>query len=82
VYSPYAVENGAVRKDAYVYVGHDDVVEMTLLLVGEEQIRHPDAISLRQSQVFQPTCGKGMENGEKPATGGSARPFTPLRLIR
>lgn len=47
-YSPYAIKNRAIRVNSYVYVGHDDVVEVTLFLVREEQIRHPDAISFRQ----------------------------------
>jgi len=47
-YSPYAIKNRAFRENSYVYVGHNDVMEMALLLVREEQIRHPDATSLRQ----------------------------------
>lgn len=47
-YSPYAIKNRAIRENSYVYVGHNDVVEVTLFLVREEQIRHPDAISFRQ----------------------------------
>lgn len=48
-----AVQHRAVRKDPNVHVRHDDVVEVTLLLVGEEQIGHPHAVRLGQRQVFQ-----------------------------
>lgn len=39
-----AVQDGSVREDAYVDVGHDDVVEVAFFLVGEEEIRHPDSV--------------------------------------
>lgn len=55
-YSPDTVEDGAVREDADVDIGHDDVVEVALLLVGEEQVRHPYPGGVRQSQVLYLSC--------------------------
>jgi len=57
-HSPDAVEDPSVREDAHVDVGHDDVVEMSLSLVGEEQIRHPDFARIGQRQIFEFTCAK------------------------
>ena len=58
LYSPDAVEDASVREDADVHVGHGDLVQLTRLLVLEEQIRHPDLLRIRQSQELHPTCGR------------------------
>lgn len=47
------VEDRAEGEYPDVDVRHDDVVEVSLLLVGEEQIRHPHSVCLGQRQVFQ-----------------------------
>ena len=49
---PDAVEDVAAGEDAHVDVGHDDVVEVALPLVGEEQIGHPDLVRVGQRQVL------------------------------
>jgi hypothetical protein len=45
---PNTVEDGTIWKYSDVDVGHDDVVEVALLLIGEEEIRHPHAVGLCQ----------------------------------
>ena len=53
---PDAVEDFAVGEDADVDVGDDDVVKVSFPFIGEEEIRHPDFIRIRQCQVLQFTC--------------------------
>lgn len=50
---PDAVKNDPIRMYPDVEVGHDDVVKLTLLLVREEQVRHPNSGGVRQRQVAQ-----------------------------
>jgi hypothetical protein len=54
---PDAVEDPSVGEDAHVDVGHDDVVEMSLSLVGEEQVGHPHFVGVGQRQIFDFACG-------------------------
>ena len=42
--------------DTDVHVWRDDVVEMSVLLIGKKQIRHPNPGCVRQGQVFDFTC--------------------------
>ena len=49
---PDAVQNLAVGVDADIHIGHDDVVEVTRLLVLEEGVRHPDLLRVRHGQVL------------------------------
>ncbi len=44
---PNTVEDSAVGKDADVNVGDDDIVKMSLALVGEEEVGHPDFVGIR-----------------------------------
>ena len=44
-----AVKNFAVWEDPDVDIGYDDVVKVTLSLVGEKEIRHPHFFRIRQS---------------------------------
>lgn len=53
---PDTVEDIAVRIDANVNIGHNDVVEVALALVGKEKIGHPNLVGIRQCQVLQFTC--------------------------
>ena len=46
-HSPNTVENFAIRKDADVDIGDDDVVKMAFSFVREEQIGHPHLLLLR-----------------------------------
>ena len=43
---PNTIEDGAVREDPDVNIGNDNVVEMSLSLVGEEQIWHPNFVGI------------------------------------
>lgn len=54
--SPDAVEHVAVGEYADVHVGHDDVVEVALALVGKEQVGHPHLFRVVQRQVLDSTC--------------------------
>lgn len=40
---PYAIEDRTVRENAYVDVGHNNVVEMPLFFVREKEVGHPDS---------------------------------------
>ena len=42
----------AVGVNAHVDVGHNQIVEVAVSLVGEEQIRHPDLLRVGQRQIF------------------------------
>ena len=44
VSSPGAVSDGAIREDFDGLVGQHDIVDVGGLLVGEEQVREPDAV--------------------------------------
>ena len=50
--SPYAVHDSTVGRDPEKDVRKDDVVEVTLFLVLEEEIRHPQLGRVRQGQVL------------------------------
>ena len=54
-HSPDAVEDAAVGVDADVQVGQNDVMEVSLLLVLEEEVRHPHHLRLGQGQVLDAT---------------------------
>jgi len=49
---PDAVKDLAVRVDADVDVGHDDLVLARLLLVAEEGVGHPNLRWVRQRQIL------------------------------
>lgn len=49
----YTVQYGTVGENSNVYIGHDDVVEMSLFLVRKEQVGHPNPASFGQSQIFK-----------------------------
>ena len=53
---PDAEKYGAARWYADVDVGYDDFMEVTVPLVGKEQIGHPDFIVVSQRQVLEFTC--------------------------
>ena len=52
---PDAVQNFAFRVDPDVDVGHDDVVEVSSLLVLEKRVRHPDFVRVSHGEVFNLT---------------------------
>lgn len=54
--SPDAVEYVPVWEDPYVEVWLYDVVELSLLLVPEEGVRHPHLAGVRQGEVLDSTC--------------------------
>jgi hypothetical protein len=56
---PDAVKDVAVGINAHVDVGHDQIVEVAVSLVGEEQIRHPDLLRVGQRQIFDLAFTKG-----------------------
>lgn len=50
---PYAVQNRSVGKYTYINIWHNNVVKMSLFLVGKEQIGHPDSVGIRQREILQ-----------------------------
>lgn len=48
---PDAVQNIPVGMNPDVHVGHYEIVELALLLIRKEQIRHPHPGGVRQRQV-------------------------------
>ena len=53
--SPNGVQDAAMFVNPQIDVRQQDVVEVTFLLVLEEQIGHPDLLDLGQGQVFDAT---------------------------
>lgn len=51
---PDTVQYRAVRKYSNVHIWHNDIVKVTFLLIGEEQIRHPHPVGFRESEILQP----------------------------
>ena len=51
---PDAVENIALREDPDVNIGHQDVVESSLLFISEEGVWHPNFLGICHGQVFYP----------------------------
>ena len=49
---PDAVQHVSVGVDPDVEVGLDDVVELAVLLVAEEGVRHPDLGAVRHGEVL------------------------------
>ena len=49
---PNGVEHIAIGVYSQQHIGHDDFVEVALLLIREKQIRFPDFGRIRQHQVF------------------------------
>lgn len=49
---PNAVQDVAIREDPDVNIWDDDVVEVSLSLVGKEEIRHPDFLGIREGEVL------------------------------
>jgi len=49
---PDAVEDFAVREDAYVDVGYDNIVKVALAFVRKEQIRHPNTVGIGERKVL------------------------------
>ena len=49
---PDAVQHVSVGVDPDVEVGLDDVVELSVLLVAEEGVRHPDLGAVRHGEVL------------------------------
>jgi len=43
---PNTIEHGAVREYPYVNIRHNNVVEVTFLLIGEKQVWHPHPLSV------------------------------------
>jgi hypothetical protein len=58
MYLPYTVKYVSVWKDSYVQVGLNDVVELSVLLVPEEGVRHPDLPRVGHRQVFDAALKK------------------------
>ena len=52
---PYAVQDVPVGEDPDVEVGLDDVMELALLLVPEEGVRHPHLLKKKQQINQQPS---------------------------
>ena len=66
-HSPDAVEDTSVWEDADVDVGYDNVVKVPFSFVGEEQIRHPHFVGIRQRQILDFSCGaEGSTLSERP----------------
>jgi hypothetical protein len=66
-HSPDAVEDASVWEDADVDIGHDDVVKVSLSLVGEEQVGHPHFVGIRQRQILDFACkADGSTLSERP----------------
>ncbi len=53
---PDAVQNVPIREDPDVQVWLYDVVELPVLLVAEEGVRHPDLAGVGQGQVLNLAC--------------------------
>ena len=49
---PYAVQHIPVGEYPDVDVGHQDVVEASLLLVAEERVGHPDLLRVGHREVL------------------------------
>lgn len=49
---PNTVKYSAIREDANVNVGNNDIVKMSLAFVGEKEIGHPNFVRIRQRQIF------------------------------
>ena len=54
-YLPDAVEDPSVGEDPDIHVWHGDLVQLSRLLVLEEQIGHPDFLRVSQRQVLNAT---------------------------
>ena len=54
-HSPDAVEHPSVGEDPYIHVWHGDFVQLSRLLVLEEEIGHPDFFRVSQRQVLNTT---------------------------
>ena len=52
---PYTVKHEAVRKDSNINIGHQNVVESSLLLVSKESVRHPDFASISHGEILDTT---------------------------
>ena len=53
---PDAVKDVSVWKNSDVKIWLNDVVELAVLLVPEEGVRHPDLPRISHGQVFDATC--------------------------
>lgn len=51
---PYAIEDRAIWKYAYVDIWHNDIMKVSFLFVREKQIGHPNPISLSKRKIFEP----------------------------
>ena len=49
---PDAVQNIPIGEHSDVEVGLDDVVELGVLLISEERVRHPDLVPLGEGEVL------------------------------
>jgi hypothetical protein len=52
---PNAVEDVSVWKNSDIKIWLNDVVELAVLLVPEEGVRHPDLSRISHGQVFDAT---------------------------
>ena len=55
-HSPDAVEDSSVGEDPDIHVWHGDFVQLSRLLVLEEEIGHPYFLRVSQRQVLNATC--------------------------
>lgn len=53
---PNTVEDVSIGKDSNVYIGHENIVKPSFLLVPEESIWHPHFTSIRHGEVFDLGC--------------------------
>ena len=53
---PDAVQDIAVREDPHIEVGLNDIVELPVLLISEERIRHPDLQTRQERRNKTASC--------------------------
>ena len=49
---PDAIENISIRMYSNIKIGLDNIVELPILLIPEEGVRHPDLLTVRHGQVL------------------------------
>ena len=49
---PDTVENISIRMYSDIKIGLDNIVELSILLVPEEGVRHPDLVAVRHGEVL------------------------------
>ena len=62
---PDAVEDVTIGEDSDVQVGLYNVMKLTILLISEESVWHPDLADVRQGEILDLLCNEGRYREEK-----------------